>query len=142
MRTSQMQETATSREGPINQARSSSTLVRRACNSRSDHVCPASARNRDYDRFCGKETSISCSCCRARNAGEDISQLRDECSGGDAVDIVPSRECGESASSDVDRKNGLAKPVDRDRFASACVLSVSQCFQQINSDCTRCHVIA
>jgi hypothetical protein len=108
MRISQTQETATNREGPINQARSGSTLVRRAYNSRSDHVCPASVRSRDYDDFCGKE--ISCSCCRTRNAGEDISVLRDECSGGDAVDTVPSREF---ASSDVDRKNGFAKSVDQ-----------------------------
>ncbi|XP_028047325.1 uncharacterized protein LOC105830127 [Monomorium pharaonis] len=112
------QETATSREGPINQTRStSSALVRRACNSRSDHVCPASVRtSRDYDRFCGRETSVGCcSCCRARNVGEDNSELRDECSGGDAVDTVPSKEYGEFSSSGVDRENGFAKPVDRDR---------------------------
>lgn len=118
----------TSREGPINQARSSSTLVRRACNSRSDHVCPASVRNRDYDRSCGKENSISCSCCRTRNVDEDISDLRDECSGGDAVDTVPSRECGEFVLSGADRKNGFAKPFDRDRFAFVCDLSVLRYF--------------
>jgi len=113
----QTQETATSREEPINQARSSSTLVRGAYNSRSDHVCPASVRNRDYERSCGKENSISCSCCRTRNVlGEDISELRDECSGGDAVDTVPSRECEKFALSDVDRKNGFVKSVDQDRF--------------------------
>ncbi|XP_011692806.1 PREDICTED: uncharacterized protein LOC105452945 [Wasmannia auropunctata] len=110
------QKTATSREGPINQARSSSTLVRRAYNSRSDHVCPTSVRNRDYDRSCSKENSISCSCCQARDVGENISGLRDECSsGGDAVDTVPSRECGEFAPLDADRKNVFAKSVDRDR---------------------------
>ncbi|XP_011868420.1 PREDICTED: uncharacterized protein LOC105562292 [Vollenhovia emeryi] len=109
------QETATSREGPINQARSSSTLVRRACNSRSDHMCPASVRSRGYERFRGKETSVGCSCRRTGNVGEDISGLRDEYSGGDAVDTVPSRECGEPVPSGADRKNGFAKPPDRDR---------------------------
>ncbi|XP_018311405.1 uncharacterized protein [Mycetomoellerius zeteki] len=111
------QETTTSREGPISQVRSSSTLVRRAYNSRSDHVCPASVRNHDsdYDRSYNKENSISCSCYRTRNVGEDISELRDECSGGDAVDTVPSREREEFASSDADRKNEFVKSVDRDR---------------------------
>ncbi|KAL6257063.1 hypothetical protein P5V15_011998 [Pogonomyrmex californicus] len=110
------QETATCREGLINQARSSSTLnVKRACNLRSNHVCPTSVRNRDYERSWSKESSISCSCCRTRNIGEDISELRNECSGGDAVDTVPSRECEESTSSDADHKNGFAKPVEPDR---------------------------
>ncbi|KYM96236.1 hypothetical protein ALC62_13106 [Cyphomyrmex costatus] len=110
----QTQETTTSREGPINQVRSSSTLVRRAYNSRSDHVCPANVRNHesDYDRFYNKENSISCSCYRTRNVGEE---LWDECSGGDAVDTVPSREREEFVSSDADRKNEFAKSVDRDR---------------------------
>ncbi|KYN31936.1 hypothetical protein ALC56_13689 [Trachymyrmex septentrionalis] len=111
------QEITTSREGPINQVRSSSMLVRRAHNSGSDHVCPASVRNHDsgYDRSYNKENSISCSCYRTRNVGEDVSELRDECNGGDAVDTVPSREREEFASSDADRKNEFVKLIDRDR---------------------------
>nr|XP_012218616.1 PREDICTED: uncharacterized protein LOC105669967 [Linepithema humile] len=105
-------ETAPSREGPINQAKSSSSLVKRACNSRSDHVCPTGVRNRDYDHSHSKENTISCSCCRTRNGSEDISGLRDECSGGDAIDTVPSREF---AVSDADQKNEFAKLADRDR---------------------------
>jgi len=119
----QTQETATSREGPINQAKSSSMLLRRACNSRSNHVCPASV-NHDHDCSCGRENLISYSCCRTRNVGEDISELRDECSGGDAVDTVPSRDCGELVPSGADRKNEFAKPVDEDWFGS--VASVSR----------------
>lgn len=111
-------ETATSCEGFINQTKSSSILARRACNSRSDHVCPASVQNgRDYDHSYNKENSISCSCCRARNNGEDISELQDECCGGDAIDTVPSREREEFVASDTDHKNESVKAAERDRFA-------------------------
>lgn len=119
-------ETATSCEGSINQAKSSSTLVRRTCNSRSDHVCPARVRNgRDYDHSYSKENSISCSCCRARNNGEDISELQDECSGGDAIDTVPTREREEFVASDADQKNECVKAAERDRFVCTCDFSVS-----------------
>lgn len=90
--------------------------MRRACNSRSDHVCPASVRGRDYSGLRIGENSISCNCCRARK-GEDISELRDECSGGDAIDTVPSREREEFATSDAD-KNEFVKPAERDRSVS------------------------
>lgn len=87
--------------------------MRRACNSRSDHVCPASARGHDYDYSYCKENFI-CGCSHGpRNGGEDISELRrDECSGGDAIDIVPSREF---AVSDDDRKNKFVNSAERDR---------------------------
>ncbi|XP_072742627.1 uncharacterized protein [Anoplolepis gracilipes] len=112
-------ETTTSCEGSINQAKLSSTLVKRACNSRSDHVCPASVRNsRDYDHSYSKENSINCSCCRARNNGDDISELQDECSGGDAIDTVPSREREEFVASDADHKNESVK-AERNRYDAA-----------------------
>ncbi|XP_070161497.1 uncharacterized protein [Polyergus mexicanus] len=113
-------ETATSCEESINQAKSSSILVGRACNSRSDHVCPASVRNGcDYNHSYSKENSISCSCCRAKNNGEDISELQDECSGGDAIDTVPSRERELFVASDVDQKNESVKVAERDRCDEA-----------------------
>ncbi|RLU26836.1 hypothetical protein DMN91_000633 [Ooceraea biroi] len=109
-------ETTTTREGPINQARSSASLVRRAYSSRSDHICPASVRCRDHDRSCSEEGSIGCSCCRTRNVAEDISELRNDCSGGDTVDVAPGRECDQSViASSADRKNEFAKPAERDR---------------------------
>lgn len=106
-------ETATSCEGSINQAKSSSTLVKHACNLRSDHVCLANVRN--GCNSCSKENAISCSCCRARNNGEDISKLQ-EYSGGDAIDTVPSREREQFVTSDTDRKNEPVKAAERDRF--------------------------
>lgn len=112
-------ETATNCEGSINHAKSNSTLMRRACNSRSDHVC------RDYDHHSySKENSISCSCCRARNNGEDISELQDECSGGDAIDTVPSREREEFVASDADHKNESVKAAERDKFVCLCDLFI------------------
>ncbi|KAL0111928.1 hypothetical protein PUN28_013263 [Cardiocondyla obscurior] len=108
-------EAATSREESINQEKSSFALVRRACNSRSDHVCSASsARSHDYDR-CSEENSIRCSCCRTRNVGNDNLELRNECSSGDVVDIVPSKEYEDFLPSNVDYKNKFMKPGDRDR---------------------------
>ncbi|XP_070521668.1 uncharacterized protein [Cardiocondyla obscurior] len=109
-------EAATSREESINQEKSSFALVRRACNSRSDHVCSASsARSHDYDR-CSEENSIRCSCCRTRNVGNDNLELRNECSSGDVVDIVPSKEYEDFLPSNVDYKNKFMKPGDRDRY--------------------------
>ncbi|XP_014486725.1 PREDICTED: uncharacterized protein LOC106750717 [Dinoponera quadriceps] len=109
-------ETATSREGPINQARSSSSLlVKRACGSRSDHVCPTSARGHDYDNPYAGGNSISCSCCRNGRNGEEVSALRDECSGGDAIDTVPCREREEVPATSGADKNEFAKPAERDR---------------------------
>lgn len=107
-------ETATSYDGSINQAKSSSTLVRRACNLRSDHVCRTNVRNgrNSYS----KENSISCSCCRTRNNDEDILELQDECSGGDAIDTVPSREREQFVASDTDHKNEPVKATERDRL--------------------------
>ncbi|XP_029163051.1 uncharacterized protein LOC114934567 [Nylanderia fulva] len=103
-------ETATSCEGSINQAKSSSMLMRRACNSKSDHVY------RDYDHHSySKDNSINCSCCRARNNSEDISELQDECSGGDAIDTVPSREHEEFVASEADHKDESVKVTERDR---------------------------
>lgn len=110
-------ETTTSCKDSINQTKSSSTLVRRVCNLRLDHVCPANGRNgrNSYS----KENSISCSCCRARNNIEDISELQDECSGGDTIDTVPSREraCEQFVASDTDHKNEPVKAAEWDRFA-------------------------
>ncbi|XP_032685410.1 uncharacterized protein LOC116850819 [Odontomachus brunneus] len=111
-------ETATSREEPINQARSSSLLVKRACSSRSDHACPASVRGRDYDNLY-TENSISCSCCRNGRNGKDTSAQRDECSGGDAIDTVPSREREEVPATSAADKNEFARPAERDRCDAA-----------------------
>jgi hypothetical protein len=87
-------ETATNREGSINQVRSSSSLVKRACSYRTDYVCLASVRYRDHDHSCGEE---GYACRRFRNIGsENIPELRNDCSGGDAVDIVLGRECDRS----------------------------------------------
>ncbi|XP_020295593.1 uncharacterized protein LOC109860724 [Pseudomyrmex gracilis] len=121
-------ETASSREGSINQVKSSSSLARRACNSRSDHVCPTSVRNHDYDYSYCKENSISCSgCSRSKNGGENISELRDECSGGDAIDTVPSREF---AVSDNDRKNEFVKLAER----NSCPCSGAQVRRDVKND--------
>jgi len=90
-------ETATNRDSSINQVRSSSSLVKRACSYRTDHVSSASVRYRDHDHSCGEE---GYTCCRIRNiGGENIPELRNDCSGGDAVDIVLGRECDRSVAS-------------------------------------------
>lgn len=92
--------------------------MRRACGSRSDHVCPTSARGRGYGNPCvGERNPLGCSCCWNGRNGEDISVLRDECSGGDAIDIVPSREREEVPASSGADKNEFAKAAERDRFA-------------------------
>lgn len=88
--------------------------MKRACSSRSDRVCPASARYRDYDDDSRTgESTITCSCCRTRN-GEDVPGLRYECSGDDAIDTVPCREREEFATVDADA-SAFVKPVERDR---------------------------
>ncbi|XP_025153754.1 uncharacterized protein LOC105181413 [Harpegnathos saltator] len=110
-------EIATSREGLINQARSSSSLMRRACGSRSDYVCPAGVRGLcDYEHpYAGENLIVSCACCRNGRSGEDIPALRDECSGGDGIDTVPSREREEVPATSAADKNVSAKAAEHDR---------------------------